>query len=729
MVKVERTVWRPLTQIIAVVFGVTVLLTVLQVVSFDVEPKSANAKEMSALLSGVRYAKRIMFPASGPLDGMAEQIEKQTPLARLFSGDAFGDTSVCTNVHPKGDSPDMLHVVFASDKEQLEGVMASMASVMTSADSGALTLHMMVHQRLEAQVKMAFGILPQCASILISGGNMIRVHVVDEDLIQKSMAKVSESVQLVRGHINGMENFARFYMDLVLDPVVVVYLDADTIVQADLRALSSKLVESKLTAGFVERDVPVQLDSFLKRPESCKESWPPNWEWLKRQEAWNVGVFVVDLARWKVLKYAERVEAWVKRHNDCSDGLWVGGSQPPLLLSFVSRPDGEPVDYVTFEAEWNAADLGWRTGMSPSQLKLKKILHWNGPKKPWKKDGLYKQLWKRHREKFDLMMKMNRGKVASRKSDDARRICPNVSLLDKWSKVSCNAGFSYTCADDELGVQTKRGCEGLFAARNQAVACREGACALAPGKKPSSSCNLMILSTFFTTVKDWQRTKSVKQDITKIKDLYSTTYKLGLNVTVVYDDLPDNVLSFKSDRFLFEQVAMTDYDTAYGVNDVRYFFFQRLISKSSWQYIFILDAFDVKVQMNPCPALQANVLYVGMETERLKGHPWMKARFQSLGDKYMPLYESVAAKAKIVNCGILGGSREIMLNVTSLMLQVITDPELEVRTSGKPINVNMAALNYIYYKLWKGPTRSNSPVHSVYKRYQSERKSVWFVHK
>merc|ERR1719262_791864 len=102
---------------------------------------------------------------------------------------------------------------------------------------------------------------------------------------------------------------------------------------------------------------------------------------------------------------------------------------------------------------------------------------------------------------------------------------------------------------------------------------------------------------------------------------------------MVYDELPSEFIqTYSSGRFMFEQVRVLDYDWHYGVNDVRYFFYERLVRQHpEWKWIFLVDAFDVQIKMNPCGRIDPAALYVGGEKEKLKGHPWMKRRFERMG--------------------------------------------------------------------------------------------------
>jgi hypothetical protein len=248
----------------------------------------------------------------------------------------------------------------------------------------------------------------------------------------------------------------------------------------------------------------------------------------------------------------------------------------------------------------------------------------------------------------------------------------------------------------------------------------------------AQGCGVRLLTTFFTTKKDWQRGQYAKATFSKIQKLYSSAVRNAVPVTLVYDQLPPDLISvYSNSLFQFHQVTLTDYDSRFGVNDVRYFFFERLLKDHpEWLYTFVVDAFDVRIGMSPCGHMKATDLYVGIELDKLKDHPWMKARFMKMGGKYKQWYANkVDPKMKILNCGITGGSREIMLGLFGRMVNVIKDPELTPNKKGDDVNLNMAALNYIVYTEYTNKFTGNQPLHSLYKKFQNKRTDVWFIHK
>ena len=165
----------------------------------------------------------------------------------------------------------------------------------------------------------------------------------------------------------------------------------------------------------------------------------------------------------------------------------------------------------------------------------------------------------------------------------ARAACPGVGLVSEWAadkskSQACAIGKTYGCAGGGgSGMWTKGGCKGIFQVNKAITVCEREKCAQGD-MGPDAGCGFMVMTTYFTTKKDWQRNKKAKASFSKIKVLYSSLMKNGLSGTILYDELPEELLTgYACDRFMFEKVDFKDFDGRYGVNDVRYFFFQRLL--------------------------------------------------------------------------------------------------------------------------------------------------------
>lgn len=303
-----------------------------------------------------------------------------------------------------------------------------------------------------------------------------------------------------------------------------------------------------------------------------------------------------------------------------------------------------------------------------------------------------------------------------------------------WARPPCSGVFSVGNLSQNMsqaptlcGYGNKSLASKEVGAPADSQVCKRGATGQA-----SSHCGLMLLTSYFTTVKDWQRGETARADVSQLGHFYTSAMRLGLNVTVIYDELPRAFIgALETSIFRFHKVTVAPEDKKVGVNDVRYGFFQELVRRHpEWSAVFTVDLFDVTMGMNPCPDLRPGMLYVGVENAKLAGNSWMRSRFKQMGGKYMEWYNtSVSSTMAILNCGIIGGLRETMLSFFEAFDEILRDSTLAVRQRGEQINVNMAVLNYIGHTKFAGKFQGKDPVHSKYKSYQHKRTDVWFIHK
>lgn len=320
----------------------------------------------------------------------------------------------------------------------------------------------------------------------------------------------------------------------------------------------------------------------------------------------------------------------------------------------------------------------------------------------------------------------------------------NVRVVDDWSPQregrACLRPGSHGCLNGSVWIREP--CIGLFNLSGKATLCgdRPGEevqwCDAGATRTPASSCGLMILTSYFTLKPDWQTGRMVPQQFGYIRHLYRSVMLNGLNATVIFDSLPEDLIGFfANDRVRFLQVRLDDWDYTLGVNDIRFLVFQDEIKKHpEWQTIFMVDAFDVQAATNPCShmtrfAVEPSLLYVGSENKTIRGNEWFFWVLSQLGGQYRKWYSTVKREQVILNAGISGGSRAVVLEFLEKLSDVLMDPELTVRKMRKQVNANMAAFNYVVYNNFSGRFRTGSPVHSRFKRFEDRRTDVWFVHK
>mmetsp|Transcript_2187 Transcript_2187/g.5564 ORF Transcript_2187/g.5564 Transcript_2187/m.5564 type:complete len:310 (+) Transcript_2187:96-1025(+) len=259
--------------------------------------------------------------------------------------------------------------------------------------------------------------------------------------------------------------------------------------------------------------------------------------------------------------------------------------------------------------------------------------------------------------------------------------------------------------------------------------------AIAKSISSEPSCKALVLTTYFTSVPDWQRggTPLQKANPMVVHSYYRRVMPIdGLTAILIHDGLPDNIVKTLSEdgKFIFKKVDPWQYDPNLGANDVRFLIFRDILQNHpEFPVVFTTDLFDVKILRSPC-SLVANSpgrLFVGSEVNSSFSGGWMRGRFEQLGGSYLSWYEQEVAKrddkVPLFNAGVLGGKRQIYLEFLNDIIRVLEDPDVKARHGEKhqQVNVNMAALNYV---VRSNATRlmevfTGHPLHSEFGAYMA----------
>ena len=104
-----------------------------------------------------------------------------------------------------------------------------------------------------------------------------------------------------------------------------------------------------------------------------------------------IGKVVINLNKWREEKIQDKLEHWMLLHKNCKEGLFIYGTQPLLNLVFYNN-------FEMIDIKWNFYKLGHgNETITNDVIKKMKILHWEGSKKTWLKNGYYKQHWTKYK--------------------------------------------------------------------------------------------------------------------------------------------------------------------------------------------------------------------------------------------------------------------------------------------------------------------------------------------
>uniref|UniRef100_A0A3B4V1P3 Glycosyltransferase 8 domain containing 2 n=1 Tax=Seriola dumerili TaxID=41447 RepID=A0A3B4V1P3_SERDU len=185
-------------------------------------------------------------------------------------------------------------------------------------------------------------------------------------------------------------NFVRFYIPLLdINHKRVIYLDDDVIVQGDIEELyNMKLKPGHAAAFATDCDLPSTHE--MVRSIGMQTTYMGFLDYRKQEVrdlginprdcSFNPGVFVADLNLvWRITPL-----------NIYSSAMAGGVATPPMLIVFHDK-------YTTLDPLWHVRHLGWSPDArySESFLQEARLLHWNGPFKPWNYPAVHLDLWER----------------------------------------------------------------------------------------------------------------------------------------------------------------------------------------------------------------------------------------------------------------------------------------------------------------------------------------------
>ena len=141
--------------------------------------------------------------------------------------------------------------------------------------------------------------------------------------------------------------------------------------------------------------------------------------------------------------------------------------------------------------------------------------------------------------------------------------------------------------------------------------------------------------------------------------------------------------------------------------------------------IFLLDSTDVECYIKPDENIIGDFLWTGDERLNTVGSTWMKKH----QEPYITMsdYKEVLAPYRnhtLLNCGIIGGKREIVLEYLEYVVKYQSECNLPDN-----ISVDMAVHNYVLFKHFKGRFKHGVQVNTVFWKNEKPNGVSWFRHK
>lgn len=155
----------------------------------------------------------------------------------------------------------------------------------------------------------------------------------------------------------------------------ILFLEPDQIVKKDLCDLWNKVWNEDIKLAAVVSNAGEHTINTLK-------SIYPN----KEVKTFNAGVVIVDTEYWNDNKFTELcIRECIKQKDENGNryDFYQEGAMNIALQEY----------FIELDTSYNCMGLGWQESIPKEEIEKATILHWNGNKKPWLAEGLYKEYY------------------------------------------------------------------------------------------------------------------------------------------------------------------------------------------------------------------------------------------------------------------------------------------------------------------------------------------------
>lgn len=326
----------------------------------------------------------LWFPNLFPVPNILR--EKQSlPDKGIFQADAFQSARFNKS---NLEQEDIVHVCLTSDENTIGGMIALINSIDQNTKHPVM-FHLLI------DVKSVVHLRAWIESTRLHD-IMYEIKAFPEELVEGKI-----KVRGGRQELATPLNYARYYIPQLFPDLTgrILYIDDDCIVQGDLYELYSMKFKPNHWASFAE-----DCTGSAKRVTMMKNVYADYIDFKNKHVrmldinptacAFNTGVYVTDIDLWRKNNITQKLEYWLTLNT--KEGVYGsekggGGSQAPIMLVFYNR-------YTAMDPNWHVHYLGLTPGTSYTSafLKQAKLIHWNGPFKPWGRQSQHTEIWNKY---------------------------------------------------------------------------------------------------------------------------------------------------------------------------------------------------------------------------------------------------------------------------------------------------------------------------------------------
>jgi hypothetical protein len=231
-----------------------------------------------------------------------------------------------------------------------------------------------------------------------------------------------------------------------------------------------------------------------------------------------------------------------------------------------------------------------------------------------------------------------------------------------------------------------------------------------------------IITTYFTSEKDPQRPHMwANDDFSIIKNFYDSVVKHNLNCIILIDNSSDEFIKkYQTDKITFVRCD----SIGLNVVDVRWGLYKKLlINRPDILRAFFVDVSDVVILKNAFNFIESEKIYCGDEEIINSDNKWMVHRYALINHPEINTLNSNYINKKVLNAGILGGSRDYLLDITDKISEILDYSKIKTTT------VDMCVFNHVIYTNYENNVVHGKPVNTIFRTNDVNNNVAWFKHK
>lgn len=231
-----------------------------------------------------------------------------------------------------------------------------------------------------------------------------------------------------------------------------------------------------------------------------------------------------------------------------------------------------------------------------------------------------------------------------------------------------------------------------------------------------------IITTYFTSEQDPQRSRTwANDDFSIIKPFYESVIKHNLNCIILIDNSSEEFIKkYKTDKITFVRCDSS------GLNmvDVRWGLYNKLLaSRPDILRAFFVDVSDVVILKNAFDFINSETVYCGDEESINCNNKWMMTRYRLIDYPGINTLNEKYLNKKVLNAGILGGSRNHLLDITNKISEILDYLKI------KKLTIDMCVFNHVIYTNYENIISHGMPVNTVFRLEDINNKVAWFKHR